>query len=204
MILTTLDTPIQKVSWNLQVNIRLLNDFCADIDTFSYQKLAVLKLDSFTLQVDRLAQELTIIVSSVPDYHTLRAQLIPNQRLYQLLGLHFRQAHLVLRLPDNHSIRLDSILLENSPNTTDLRDIHSLGARLRRALNVAFQGHISILKLYGDKDEERLRKLWERGRITQLIEKYGIIPFDDSSGQIIKLWRPRHLAEHEKIVIIVD
>lgn len=197
----------QKTTWNLQVNIRLLNDFCADVETFSYQKLAALKLDKFTLQVDPTAQELTIVIRSVADYHTLRAQLIPNKRLYQLLGLHFKQVHLLLQLQNEliqQNVLLDSIMLEKSANSTDLRDIHSLGSRLRRALNVAFQGHIGVLKLHGDKDEEYLRKLWERGRITQLIEKYGIIPFDDSSGQVIKLWKPRHLKEHEKIVIIVD
>ncbi|OQW95365.1 MAG: hypothetical protein BWK79_02735 [Beggiatoa sp. IS2] len=197
----------QTATWNLQVNIRLLNDFCADVETFSYQKLAALKLDRFILQVDHSTQELTVIVRSVPDYHTLRAQLIPDKRLHQLLGLHFEQVHLSLQVQDEpiqQNVRLDSIPLENSANSSDLRDVCSLGARLRRALNVAFQGHIGVLKLYGDQDEAHLKKLWERGRITQLVEKYGIIPFDDSNGEVIKLWKPRHLKEHEKIVIIVD
>jgi len=66
---------------------------------------------------------------------------------------------------------LETVGLNHARQATDLRDANSLGARLRRTLNVALQGHIGVLRLYDDNDANTLRALWECGYITQLMGK---------------------------------
>jgi hypothetical protein len=192
---------------NLQNSISLLNDFCADAETFSYHKMAHLKLWGMILQVDGRQGEVTIVVSASTDYQFIQDQLMPGRRFYQLLGLHFKRVHLRFgRLDEavSNSIYLETIALVRFTQSPELRDVNALGSRLRRTLNVALQGHIGVLRLHNDDEVKQLKKLWERGRITQLIEQYGIIPFDDSSGQLVKLWKPRRLEPGEEVVIIID
>lgn len=194
-------------NWDLQSSIHLLNDFCADTRTFSFTKLSALKLKGLSLQVNARGRELTIVVSTEQDYQTIQWHLTPSKRLYQLLGIHFKRVHVmfgILEEPVENSIYLETISLSYSAPFTDLRDANSLGSRLRRTLNVALQGHIGVLRLHDENDIKHLKQLWDRGRITQLIEKYGIIPFDDSSGQIVKLWKPRRIEDGEEVVIIID
>lgn len=196
-----------ETTWDLQSSIYLLNDFCADPQVFSFTRLETLKLKGLRLHVDAPAEELTMVVSTEEDYRTIQWHLMPNKRLYQLLGIYFKRVHIVFGLQDEpleNDIYLETVGLGHAKHATDLRDANSLGARLRRTLNVALQGHIGVLRLYDDNDANTLRALWERGRITQLMEKYGIIPFDDSSGEIIKLWKPRRLQSGEEVVIIID
>lgn len=194
-------------NWDLQNSLHLLNEFCADTNTFSFAKLAALKLKGLTLRVNAERQEITIVISTEQDYQTIQWHLTPSKRLYQLLGIHFKKVHIVFGMldePVENGIYLETISLVYCAHSTDLRDANSLGTRLRRTLNVALQGHIGVLRLHDDNDVKFLRKLWERGRITQLIEKYGIVPFDDDSGQLVKLWTPRRLENGEEIVIIID
>ncbi len=198
---------IQPFAWKLQSSINLLNDFCADTQNFSYSRLAALKLFSFALEVDPPNQGLSILFSTDETYQALQWHLNPHRRLYQLLSLHFKKVHLFFGAssePLDNAIYLDSIQLQTAQDRTELRDINSIGARFRRTLNIALQGHVGVLRFYDDQEIEQLRNLWERGRIEQLLETYDIIPFDDSSGQIIKLWRPRRFHEGEQVIVIID
>jgi hypothetical protein len=193
--------------WNLQSSINMLNDFCADIQNFSYIKLAALKLRGLTLKVNAEGHELSILISTEDDYQAIQWHLTPNKRMTQLLGLHFKKVHIVFGAPDEpleNGIYLDTVSLERRPHQLELRDVNSVGARFRRVLNVALQGHIGVLRLHDDSEVGQLRALWERGRITQLLEKYDIVPFDDNSGELVKLWKPRRLEEGEQPIIIID
>ncbi len=195
------------MTWNLQNSIHLLNDFCADKDTFSYFALSALRLRGLALKVNAITKELTVVVNTEQDYHIVQANLHPNRRMYELLSIHFNKVHIAfgLRMESvEKSIYLETVLLDQAVDRTELRDVSSLGARLRRTMNVALQGHIGVLKLHGEEEIDELRNLWERGRINQLLEKYEIIPFDDANGELIKLWRPRRLEEGENIVVIID
>jgi hypothetical protein len=194
-------------NWNLQSSMNMLNDFCADIQNFSYTKLAALKIKGLTLNVNASVRELSMQVSTEEDYQTVQWHLTPNKRMYELLGLHFNKVHIYFGAPDDpieHGIYLDTVSLGRARNQLELRDANSLGARFRRVVNVALQGHIGVLRLRDDSEIEQLKALWERGRVAQLIEKYGIIPFDDDCGELVKLWKPRRFNEGELPVIIID
>jgi hypothetical protein len=195
-------------NWNLQNSIRLLNDFCADTEIFSFKALAALRLKELRLQIDAKSQELTIILSSIEDYQIFQQFLIPNQRLYQLLGLHFKQVHLFFGIPEDpleNSIHLETISLVSSTDSTDLRDPHSLGARLRRAINVALQGHVSALRLHDEEEMEHLKQMWDRGRIKQLLEKNDIIYCYDFNLHLVKLWNSHRLIDdREESIIFID
>ncbi|HDN26527.1 MAG TPA: hypothetical protein ENG03_05435 [Thioploca sp.] len=194
-------------NWHLQSSIYLLNDFCADTQSFSLKKLAFLKLKGVTLQVNAELRELTIAIGTDQDYQILCGQLTPGKRLYQLLGIHFEKVHLAYDLPNEpveKSILIETILLTSSTELTDLRDPNSLGARLRRTLNVALQGHIGALRLHDNDEVKHLRKLWERGRVIEIIEKYEMMHCYDSSIKLVKLWQPRHLKDAESVMIIID
>jgi|GEM_PF-710682 hypothetical protein len=196
-----------NVSLNLQSTINILNDFCSDIQHFSYAKLAALRLPGITLQVNAKHHELSLVVSSEEHYQTLLWHLTPDKRIYQLLAMHFNKIHIgfgVQNEPVSNSIYLQTISLHSEVTTRDLRDVDKLGAKLRRTLNVALQGHIGVLQLSHAHDFEHLEALWQRGRIEQLIQKYSIVPFDDGNEQIIKFWRPRALKSHEQVVIVVE
>jgi hypothetical protein len=192
---------------DLQNSIYLLNNLCADVQFFSYHQLTALKLKNLTLQVDTSSKILTIIVSSDQNYCTLLQHLFPGRRLYELLGIHFVNVQVAFGAqgePTDSTVLLKTIPLKQTHKSTDIRDINALGARLRRTLSVAMQGHIGVLRLRDEREIRHLRTLWERSRVTQLIERYGIIPFDDSSGELVKLWRPRRLLSDEEVIIIID
>lgn len=194
-----------KRNWNLQTSIYLLNNLCADLRFFSYSQLAALKLRGITLQVDTASKTLTLMVSTDEDYCAILQHLMPNRRLYQLLSIHFSEVYVAFGVqgePVDKAIVLRSMALSRHP--TELRDVNELGTRLRRALNAALQGHIGVLRLRDEKEIKHLRKLWERGRIAQLLEDYHIVPFDDSSGELIKLWKPRRLASGEEVIVLID
>jgi len=196
-----------NVSLNLQSTINILNDICSDIQHFSYAKLAALRLPGITLQVNAKHHELSLVVSSEEHYQTLLWYLTPDKRIYQLLAMHFNKIHIgfgVQNEPVSNSIYLQTISLYSEVTTHDLRDVDKLGAKLRRTLNVALQGHIGVLQLSHAHDFEHLEALWQRGRIEQLIQKYSIVPFDDGNERIIKFWRPRALKSHEQVVIVVE
>jgi len=196
-----------NMSSNLQSTINILNDFCSDIQHFSYAKLAALRLPGITLQVNAKHHELSLVVSSEEHYQTLLWYLTPDKRIYQLLAMHFNKIHIgfgVQNEPVSNSIYLQTISLYSEVTTHDLRDVDKLGAKLRRTLNVALQGHIGVLQLSHAHDFEHLEALWQRGRIEQLIQKYSIVPFDDGNERIIKFWRPRALKSHEQVVIVVE
>jgi len=69
---------------------------------------------------------------------------------------------------------------------------------------VALQGHIGVLRLQDDNDMRCLRRLWMRGRIEKLLDAHHIVPFDDDSGHLIKLWKPHSVEEGQGVVIVVD
>ena len=129
-----------------------------------------------------------------------------GQRLHQLLSIHFKKVSLAFGLlgeTAQKSIVLDEIALDDVLSHDSLRDMADFGSRFRRALNIALQGHIGVLKLHGDSDAENLRLLWERGRVSELIEKYNIATANDPQHHTLKLWKPRQETQKE-IVIVVD
>ena len=192
---------------NLQTSIHLLNDFCADEKTFSFRRLTFLRLRGLALQVNAELHELTLIVNSMEDYqYILQEHLTTEKRLYQLLGLHFNEVQIKFGLPGDsidESIHLETISLRYSESSTGLRDVNSLGTRLRRALNVALQGHTGVLWLHDD-DMEHLKTLWKRGRVTQLIEKHGIMHSYDPNGKTVKLWKQSSNEEKHDIITTID
>jgi len=191
----------------LQTSIHLLNDFCAEAETFSFKRLATLRLRELALQVNAELRELTMVINCIEAHQfILQEHLVPDKRLYQLLGLHFKKVHIKLRLPDDpieESIHLETILLGYEAST-NLRDVNLLGARLRRALNVALQGHTGVLWLHDDDDIEHLKVLWKRGRVTQLIEKNEIMHSYDANGKLVKLWKRGSSEENEEDVVTID
>ena len=184
---------------NLQTSIHLLNDFCSDEKAFSFNRLAHLRLRGLILQINAESQELTLIINDMEDYQSiLQEHLISGKRFYQLLGLHFKEVLLKFNVPGDsieNSIYLETVALRRSvsSNNTGLRDDNSLGTRLRRALNMALQGHTGVLWLHDDNDVEQLHTLWKRGRVTQLIEKHNIMHSYDPNGKTVKLWK---LGDH--------
>jgi len=191
---------------NLQSSIYLLNDFCADTEIFSFRKLAHLRLKGVPLHVDAARQELTMVVSTEEDYHLLGRYLAANNRLYQLLELHFKKVHIVFGIPNDsleNSIHLKTISLEKKVDSTDLRDVETIGARLRRAFNVVLQGHIVQLWLYDDNDIAHFKKLWKRRRITELIQQHKIMHSYDVSGRLVKLWKSSVSEDHESVCITI-
>lgn len=196
-----------NISSNLQSTINILNDFCSDTAHFSYARLAALRLPGITLQVNAKRHELTLVISSDEHYQTLLWYLTPDKRIYQLLAIHFNKIHIgfgVQNEPVSNSVYLQTISLYSAVTQLDLRDANKLGAKLRRTLNVALQGHVGVLHLNQHDDFEHLEALWRRGRIEQLIKKYDIMPFDDDNGRMVKFWRPHTLKSQERVVIVVE
>lgn len=193
-------------NWELQVTINLINDFCADPKTFSYKKLSFLRLKKLTLEVDAEQKILSFIISTQEDYQHLMMYLMPEARLHQLLSLYFKKVGVYFGVQDEplqNAIYLDTIHLAQPAKVSELREMN-IGARLRRTINVAFQGHVGVLQLRDEKDVQLLRKLWSRGRVEQLLEKYDIVPFDDDKGRFVKLWKPHSLEEGENIIIVIS
>jgi hypothetical protein len=195
------------MEWNLKntihYSIHLLNEFCADSDAFSFRGLAFLKLKGLDLRMNTEQQELTMIVCTDQDYQILQTYLIPEQRLYQLLGMHFKKVHIVLNLSDE-PVRSITILLISFCKFTDLRQLESVGARLRRALNIALQEHTAVLWLYNNDEVEHFKKLWKRARVSQLLEKHKIIHNYDVERQLIKLWKRHSSDEGGNIVVTIE
>ncbi len=186
---------------DLQSSIHLINDFCADTETFSFNKLTFLKLKGLTLRINAELQELTMVINTAQDSQALLCHLTPHKRLYQLLGQHFKQVHIELDKEDEPNILLESIPLACDP--TGLRDINSLGARLRRTLNVALQGHICVLKLHDDQEIAYLKTLLERKRVKQLFRKYGIIHCYDVDCKFVHICKASLLEECKQTVIVI-
>jgi hypothetical protein len=193
----------RNIKNTIHYSIHLLNEFCADSDTFSFRGLAFLKLKGLNLRVDTEQQELTMIVSTDQDYRILHTYLIPEQRLYQLLGMHFQKVHIVLNLSDE-PVRSKTFLLISFCKFTDLRQLESVGARLRRALNIALQEHTAVLWLYNNDELEHFKKLWKRARVTQLLDKHKIIHNYDADRQLIKLWKLHSSDEGRNIVVTIE
>jgi hypothetical protein len=192
--------------WVLRNSIHLLNEFCADSETFSFKVLPFLKLERLGLRVTIESQELIIFVSTDPDYQMLRAHLMPEQRLYQLLSIHFKQVQIVFGSEDDpieKAIYLETISLYSFTDSTDLRHPRTLGARLRRALNIVLQGHSVVLWLYDDTDVESFKQLWVRTRVVQLFEEHKIMPHYDSEKRLVELWKVRCSDEGDGIVITI-
>ncbi len=194
---------------NLQTSIHLLNDFCSDEKTFSFRRLAHLRLKGLNLQINAELCELTLIVNNMEDYQdVLLEHLTSGKRLYQLLGLHFKEVQIKFGLPDDpveESIHLETISLGRSVySSTGLRDVNLLGTRLRRALNMALQGHTGVLWLHDDNDIKSLKTLWKRGRVTQLIEKHGIMHSYDTNGKVVKLWKRGSNEEKQEVIGTID
>ncbi|MCV6639390.1 hypothetical protein [Candidatus Albibeggiatoa sp. nov. NOAA] len=191
----------------LQTSIHILNEFCSDPRRFSYAKLSLLKLPAITLHVNMLKKALTLVVSSEEDYTLLLWHLTPGKRLHQLMSMFFKRIFIgfgVQGEPIEQCIILEQIVLGGYVQPADLRSFDSLGDRLRRTMNVALQGHIGVLRLQGTEDMRHLKRLWMRGRIEKLLNAHHIVPFDDDSGNLIKLWKPHSVEEGQGIVIVVD
>lgn len=196
-----------RMSGELLSSIHILNDFCADVRRFSYAKLATLRLRGLLLNINTAHSELMIVVGSEADYQVLAEHLEPEKRLYQLLSIHFRKVSIAFGLQGesaDKSILLEKISLISDTSPEDLRDMADFGARFRRALNVAMQGHVGVLRLHGDKDAEHLQHLWERGRIAMLLEKYNISTFTDTACHLVRLWKPRSPEDNDEVVIFID
>ena len=192
--------------WVLQNSIHLLNEFCADSETFSFRVLPFLKLKRLGLKVNIEKRELIMIVNADQDYQTLRAHLMPKQRLYQLLSMHFKKVRIVygsLNEPIEKAVHLESILLTSLADSTNLRNPKSLGARLRRALNIVLQGHAARLWLHNQYDVEYFKKFWRRVRVKQLLEEHEIMYHYDFSNQLVKLWKLRCSDKGKNIVITI-
>jgi hypothetical protein len=193
----------RNIKNTIHYSIHLLNEFCSDSDTFSFKGLTFLKLKGLNLQVDTEQQELTMIVSTLQDYQILQTYLISEERLYQLLGMHFKKVHIILNLSDE-PVRSITILLISFCKFSDLRQIESVGARLRRALNIALQEHTAVLWLYNNNELEHFKKLWKRARVTQLLEKHKIIHNYDTERQLIKLWKLHSSNKGRNIVVTIE
>ncbi|RKZ72360.1 MAG: hypothetical protein DRQ57_17530 [Gammaproteobacteria bacterium] len=147
-----------------------------------------------------------MIVNADQDYQTLRAHLMPKQRLYQLLSMHFKKVRIVygsLNEPIEKAVHLESILLTSLADSTNLRNPKSLGARLRRALNIVLQGHTARLWLHNQNDVEYFKKFWRRVRVKQLLEEHEIMYHYDFSNQLVKLWKLRCSDKGKNIVITI-
>ncbi|MEK7991311.1 MAG: hypothetical protein VSS52_009920 [Thiotrichaceae bacterium] len=191
----------------LQTSIHILNEFCSDPHRFSYAKLSLLKLPAMTLHVNMLKKALTLIISSEEDYSLLLWHLTPGKRLHQLMSRFFKRILIGFGGQGEsieHCIILDHIMLDGLVQPSDLRSLDSLGERLRRTINIALQGHVGVLLLQGNEDTQHLKRLWMRGRIEKLLDAHHIVPFDDDSGRLIKLWKPHSVEEGQGIVIVVD
>ncbi|OUD14067.1 hypothetical protein [Thioflexithrix psekupsensis] len=174
-------------------SIHLLNDFCADMHAFSYKKLAALRLKGLLLNLNICQRELLMVIGSEADYKTLIAQLEPHKRLYQLLALHFKKVKIAFGLEGesaNHCVLLEErAFMSVLTQSDDLRDMTHVGARFRRALNIAMQGHICVLRLQQLSEIEQLKQLWKRDRIQMLMQKYHILTVTEPKKLLVKVWK---------------
>ncbi|MFK5971006.1 MAG: hypothetical protein QM487_12940 [Candidatus Marithrix sp.] len=195
--------------WLLLNSIHLLNDFCAEMKSFSFKRLAILKLKELNLQVNAESQELVMGITSDENYHILHEHLLSGKRLHQLLSIHFEIVHIVYEISSQSvensvPVLLETIELSSSTNTCDLRNANLLGSRLRRALNVALQGHTCILWLHTDHDVEHLQMLWKRSRVIKLLTEHKIHYNNNFAERMIKLWKDRSPEEGKGIVVTIE
>ncbi|MDM8565790.1 hypothetical protein QUF74_09065 [Candidatus Halobeggiatoa sp. HSG11] len=195
--------------WLLLNSIHLLNDFCAEMKSFSFKRLAFFKLKELNLQVYAESQELAMGITSDENYHILHDHLLPGQRLHQLLSIHFEKIHIIYEIANKSKekaapILLETVELSSSTSSCDLRNANLLGDRLRRALNVALQGHTCILWLHTDDDIEHLQILWQRSRVIKLLEEHKIHYKNDFEARMIKIWKERSVEEGDGIVITIE
>ncbi len=195
--------------WLLLNSIHLLNDFCAEMKSFSFKRLAILRLKELILQVNAESQELVMGITSDENYQILHEHLLPGKRLHQLLSIHFATVHIIYEI-SNQSVKksipvlLEEINLSSSTTTCDLRNANLLGSRLRRALNVALQGHTCILWLHTDHDVEHLQMLWKRSRVIKLLTEHKIHWNNNFEERMIKLWKDRSPEEGKGIVVTIE
>jgi hypothetical protein len=197
---------VMNTHQDLQNSIHLLNDFCADTENFSFSRLAHFKLKGVPLHVNAALQELTMVVSSEEDYYILVRHLTVGNRLYQLLELHFKKVHIVFGIPNDsieNSIHLKTIFLEKKADSIDLRDYESIGARLRRALNVVLQGHLVELWLYDENDRIHFKKLWKRRRMIELVQQHHIMHSYEINGKLVKLWKSKNSDDNDSVSITI-
>ncbi len=189
---------------HLENSIRVLNDFCAD-SNFTVHHLTFLRLNGLILQVNAKQRQLKMLISTVAESKIILFHLTPTQRLYQLLTQHFETVDVMFGKLDDieNAILLDTIILLAESNYPDLRDINSIGARLRRALNVALQGHIGVLKLHNDDETAELFTLLKRDRVKHLFEKYAIIHCHHDSGKLVYVCQASILEECKKTIIVI-
>ncbi|MBE9562304.1 MAG: hypothetical protein IMF12_05515 [Proteobacteria bacterium] len=202
--------------WLLLNSIHLLNDFCAETKSFSFRRLVFLRLKELHLQVNTESQKLIMGITSDENYHILHDHLLPGHRLHQLLSIHFKKVSLIYEIKDKSNgtkdksketavpILLETIELNSSTSSCDLRNANLLGSRLRRALNVALQGHTCILWLHTDNDVEHLQRLWRRARVTKLLEEHKIHYKNDFAARMVRLWKERPSEEGEGVVITIE
>ncbi len=154
-----------------------------------------------------LKKALTLVISSKEDYNLLLWHLTPNMRLHQLMSMFFKNIFIGFGVQGEsveNCIILEQIPLQGFVSFSDLRRFNTLGERLRHTISVALQGHIGVLRLQNRDDMRHLKRLWARGRVEKLLDTHQIVPFDDDSGHLIKLWKPRSVKEGQNIVIVVD
>jgi len=196
-----------EMSAHLQNSVRLLNDFCADTETFSFSGLSAFKFRNLCLKVDAILKELTLIVCNEQDYQAIQWLLGPGKRLRQLLGLHFNQVHIAFSMCEStleYGILLETVPLKLSVSPSKLREATVLGTKLRRAMNIALQGHVSLLKLNGEEDVNTLDALLKRKRVVQIFEQYQLSKSYSEDGMSVKMWRANYRHGCKDITIIVD
>jgi hypothetical protein len=196
-----------EMSAHLQNSVRLINDFCADTETFSFAGLSAFKFKGLCLKANPILKELTLTVCSEQDYQAIQWLLTPGKRLYQLLGIHFKQVHIAFSMHEStleHNVLLETIPLKLMANSLKLRETSIIGTKLRRAMNIALQGHISILKIHDGEEVKALDALLQRERVIKIFEQYQLSKSYSEDGMSVKMWRANCRYGCRDITIIVD
>ena len=196
-----------EMSAHLQNSVRLLNDFCADTETFTFSGLSAFKFRNLCLKVDAVLKELTLIVCNEQDYQAIQWLLSPGKRLHQLLSLHFNQVHIAFSLCEStleQGILIETIPLKLLVSPSKLREASVLGTKLRRAMNIALQGHVSLLKLNSENDVKTLDVLLKRKRVVRIFEQYQLSKSYSEDCSSVKMWRANYRHGCKDITIIVD
>jgi len=196
-----------EMSVHLKNSVRLLNDFCADTETFTFSGLSAFKFRNLCLKVNAILKELTLVVCNEQDYQAIQWLLSPGKRLHQLLSLHFNQVHIAYSLCEStleKGILLETIPLKLLVTPSKLREATVLGTKLRRAMNIALQGHVSLLKLNSEEDVQALETLLKRRRVVRIFEQYQLSKSYSEDGMTVKMWRANYRHGSKDITIIVD
>jgi len=196
-----------EMSAHLQNSVRLLNDFCADTETFTFSGLSAFKFQNLCLKINVILKELTLIVCNEQDYQAMQWLLGPGKRLHQLLSLHFNQVHIAFSLCEStleQGILIETIPLKLLVSPSKLREASVLGTKLRRAMNIALQGHVSLLKLNSENDVKTLDVLLKRKRVVRIFEQYQLSKSYSEDCRSVKMWRANYRHGCKDITIIVD